>query len=79
MKMSLREDMEALDAAQARGPNNAKFHIYAEDAATMMSPNEYARVKSEEAAARVAYSPWPSDPSAQPIYSTYDWLTARGE
>lgn len=77
--MSLREDMEALSAAQARGPNNAKFHIYAERAATMMSPSEYARVKAEEEAARAAPDPWPSDPSAKPIYSTYGWLTARGE
>ncbi len=77
--MSLREDMEALGAALERGSNNAKFHIYADHAATMMSPSEYARVKAEEEAARAAYKPWPSDPSAKPIYSTYGWLTARGE
>lgn len=77
--MSLLEDIEALKAAQARGPNNAKFHIHAEHAATMMSPSEFARVQAEEAAARCEPEPWPSDPAAKPIYSTYGWLTARGE
>ena len=77
--MSLREDMIALGAAQERGKNNAKFHIYAEGAEAMMSPAEYQRVQAEEQAARDAYEPWPSDPAAMPITGQYAWLSARGE